>query len=83
MADTPQLQASLEDLTNPSATISKGDGNIEEDTAAANVHHSGRLERGISSVVLAEEGQLSPKVSTGPPQRLTQTVGRAVDSMVT
>ena len=30
MADTPQLQAFLEDLANPLATISKGDGNSEE-----------------------------------------------------
>ena len=37
VADTPQLQALLEDLTDPSTRISEGDGNIEEDTAAANV----------------------------------------------
>ena len=71
----------LEDLTDPSATISEGDGNIEEDTAAANVQCSGQLERGISSAVLDEEEQLSPIVSTGPPQKPTQTVGCAVDSM--
>ena len=33
----PQLQALLEDLTDPSATISEGDGNSKEDAAAANV----------------------------------------------
>ena len=71
----------LEDLTDPSAKISEGDGNIEEDTAAANVQRSGQLERGISSAVLDEEEQLSPIVSTGPPQKPTQTAGCAVDSM--
>ena len=40
VADTPQLQALLEDLTDPSATISEGDGNIEEDTAVANVQRT-------------------------------------------
>ena len=29
VADTPQLHASLEDLTDPSATIFEGDTNIE------------------------------------------------------
>ena len=81
VADTPQLQALLEDLTDPSATISEGDGNIEEDTAAANVQCSGQLERGISSAVLDEEAELSPIVSTGLAQRPTQTAGCAVDSM--
>ena len=81
LVDAPQLQALLEDLTDPSATISEGDGNIEEDTAAANVQCSGQLERGISSAVLDEEAELSPIVSTGPPQRPTQTAGCAVDSM--
>ena len=51
VADTPQLQASLEDLTDPSAALSEGDGNNEEDTAAANVQRSGRLEMRISSTV--------------------------------
>ena len=37
LVDAPQLQALLEDLTDPSATISEGDGNSEEDTSAANV----------------------------------------------
>ena len=50
MTNTPQLQASLEDLTDPSATISQGDGNIEEDTVAANFHRSGRLERGLAAL---------------------------------
>ena len=31
--------------------------------------------------MLDEEAQLSPIVSIGPPQRPTQTAGRAVDSM--
>ena len=31
--------------------------------------------------MLDEEVQLSPIVSTGPPQRATQVVGRTVDSM--
>ena len=35
VADTPQLQALLEDLTDRLATISKGDGNNEEDTTVA------------------------------------------------
>ena len=69
--DAPQLQALLEDLTDPSATISEGDGNFEEDTAAANVQCSGQLERGISSAVLDEEEQFCPIVSTGPPQKPT------------
>ena len=71
----------LEDLTDPSTKISEGDGNIEEDTAAANVQRSGQLERGISSAVLDEEEQLSPIVSTGPPQKPPQTAECAVDSM--
>ena len=71
VADAPQLQALLEDLTDPSATISEGDGNIEEDTAVANVQRSGQLERGISSAVLDEEEQLCPIVSTRPPQKPT------------
>ena len=37
MADTPQLQALLEDLTYPLAPIFEKDGNNEEDTAVANV----------------------------------------------
>ena len=37
LVDAPQLQALLEDLTDPSATISEGDGNSEEDTSTANV----------------------------------------------
>ena len=37
LVDAPQLQALLEDLTDPSATISKGDGNNKKDTSAANV----------------------------------------------
>ena len=58
LADTPQLQALLEDLTDPSAKISEGDGNIKEDTAAANVQRSGQLDKGTSSAVLDEEEQL-------------------------
>ena len=81
MADTPQPQALLEDLTDPSAIISEGDGNNEEDTAAANVQCSGRLQRGISSAVMDKEAQLSPAISTGPPERPTHTVRRAGDSM--
>ena len=50
LADTPQLQALLEDLTDPPAKISEGDGNIEEDTAAANVQRSGQLERGLAAL---------------------------------
>ena len=82
VADTPQLQALLEDLTDPSTTISEGDWNIEEDTVAANVQCSGQLERGISSAVLDEEAQLSPIVSARSPHRPTQTARCAVDSMV-
>ena len=55
MADTLQLHASLEDLIDPSATISEGDTNIEEDIVAANVQCSGCLERGISSAAIDEE----------------------------
>ena len=83
VADTPQLQALLEDLIDPSATISEGDGNIEEDTAMANVQCSGQLERWISSAVLDEEEQLCPIVNTGPPQKPTQVAGCTVDSMAT
>ena len=75
VADTPQLQALLEDLTDRSAKISEGDGNIEEDTAVANVQRSGQLGRGTSSAVLDEEEQPSRIVSTGPPQKPTQTTG--------
>ena len=67
VVDTPQPQALLKDLTDPSATISEGNGNNEEDTAAANVQRSGRLERGISSEVMDKEVQLSPIVSTRAP----------------
>ena len=38
VADTPQLQALLEDLADPSATISEGDGNSEEDRAVLCLH---------------------------------------------
>ena len=38
LVDAPQLQAVLEDLTDPSATIFEGNGNNKEDTIAANVH---------------------------------------------
>ena len=55
MVDAPQLPALLEDPTNPSATIFEGDGNNEEDTTTANVQCSGRLERGISRVVMDKE----------------------------
>ena len=37
VVDAPQLPALLEDRTNPSATISKGDGSNEEDTTVVNV----------------------------------------------
>ena len=50
VANTPQLQALLEDLTNPSATIYEADENIEEDTAVANVQRSGQLERGLAAL---------------------------------
>ena len=82
VADTPQLQALLEDLTDISATTSEGDGNIEEDTVAANVQCNGQLESGISSAVLDEKEQLCPIVSIGPPQKPTQAAGCIVDLMV-
>ena len=82
VADTPQLQALLEDLADPSATIYERDGSSEEDTSAANVQHSGRLGRGISSNVLNEEAQNSPAVSTGPSERPIQTTERIADSLV-
>ena len=44
--DTPQLQALLEDLPDPSATISEGGGNSEEDIVAANVQGTRRLWKG-------------------------------------
>ena len=47
----------------------------------SNFQCSGRSRRGISSAVLDEEAQLSPAVSSGPPQRPTQTVGCTVDSV--
>ena len=46
-----------------------------------NFQRSGRLRRGISSAVSDEDAQLSPAVSSGPPQRPTQTARRAVDSV--
>ena len=55
VADTRKLQTLLEDLADPSATTSKGDGNTEEDIVAANVQYSGRFGRGISSALLDEE----------------------------
>ena len=48
----------------------------------SNVQHTGHSIRGISSVVMDEETQLSPAVSTGPRERPTQTVGRAANSIV-
>ena len=63
----------LEELADPSATISKGNGNTEQDTAAANVQRTGRSGCGISSAVMDEEAELSHRVSTGPPERPTQT----------
>ena len=38
VADTRQLQALLEVLADPSATISEGDGNVEEDRAVLCLH---------------------------------------------
>ena len=38
VADTPQLQALLEDVADHSATISEGDGNSEEDRAVLCFH---------------------------------------------
>ena len=49
VADTPQPQALLNDLTDPSATIFEGDGNNEKDTATTNVQRSGRLEGGLAA----------------------------------
>lgn len=43
MGNTPRLQALLEGLADSSATISEGEGNIEEDIALANVQHTGGL----------------------------------------
>ena len=82
VAGTPRLQAPLEDLTDPSATVYEGDWNSKKETAVANVQRTGRLGRGISSAVMNEEAQLSPAVSTEPPQRPTQTAGHTGDSMV-
>ena len=59
LVDAPQLQALLEVLTDPSATISEGDGNSKEETAAANVQRTGDLARGISSAAMDEEAQFS------------------------
>ena len=47
------------------------------------VRRSGHSRSGISWAVMGEEAQLSPAVSTGPPERPRQTAGRAADSMVT
>ena len=38
VADTPQLQALLEDLADLLATVSEGDGNSEEDKAMLCLH---------------------------------------------
>ena len=78
VADTPQLQALLEDLVDPSATISEGDGNNKEDTAATSVQHNGCLGRGISSAVVNEEAQLSLQSAQNlqrGPHRLQGTLG--------
>ena len=47
----------------------------------SNVQRSGRSKRGISNAVMNEKAQLSPVVSTGPPQRPTHTTGHARDSI--
>ena len=44
--DTPQLKILLEDLPDPSATISEGGGNSEEDIVAANVQRIRRSQKG-------------------------------------
>ena len=82
VAGTPQLQAPLEDLTDASATIYKGDWNSKKEIAVANVQRTGCLGRGIGSAMMNEEAQLSPAISTEPPQRPTQTTRHAGDSMV-
>ena len=87
VANIAQLQALLEDLTDPVATIYEGDRNSEghnssEDTTVANIQHSGYFERGIKSTVMGEEVQLSPAISTGPRERPTHIVGHVGDSIV-
>ena len=81
VASTPQLQAMLEDLTNPSATVHEGDRNSEKETAVANVQRTRQLGRGISSTVMNEEAQISPSVTAKPPERRTQTARHTGDSM--
>lgn len=56
VANKPQQQALLENLTYPSRTISEGDGNNKDDTTATNIHSTRYLGRGFSSVVMDEEG---------------------------
>ena len=82
MADTPQLQELLEDLTDPSATISEGNENSEEDTIAENIQHTRHLGRGISSAVLDEEAQLSPTISIKPLERPMHIVERTREPLV-
>ena len=62
--------------------IFEGDRNSKEDTALANVQYNGHFTRGISSVVLDEEAQNSPAVSTRPPKMPKHTIGHAVESLV-
>ena len=47
----------------------------------SNVQRNGHSRRGISSGVLDKEAQLSPTVSTRPPQRSTKIARGAMDSM--
>ena len=47
----------------------------------SNFQCSGCSRRGMSNALSDEEAQLSPVVSSGPPQRPTQTTGHVVDSM--
>ena len=82
VASTPQLQALLEDLTNPSTTVYEGDGNSKKETVVTKVQHTRRLGRGISRTVMNEKVQLSLAVNAKPPERPTQTVGHAGDSML-
>lgn len=66
MTDTTYLQALLQDLLDPSTTIYKGGGNNKKDIVAANLQRIRHLGRGISSLVMDENAQLSTTDSRGP-----------------
>ena len=58
LADAPQLQVLLEDLTDPLATISEGDGNNEEDIAAKRLWY---LDRVLSLPPMSVDGGTQDK----------------------